>query len=405
MDERRVVEVLFDVTGVRDSVRRAEPEPTLVPRLWTTFAAAWLLVLVITTGQLAREPLSAGRHAATYADLVLLAALYLWLTVRIAPRPDADEKRPALGAAQRIAAVIGIALLVVPLVLLVPAGGMWWHVIYAVVAAGLALTPRMAAAAIAALVVVTMFTAHVVTGVLDLRLLILLAIGGAATAVRLLAIVATELREARTELSWRAADAERLRIARDLHDGLGHSLSLIVLKAQVARRVAESRAATLPVEASNELREIERAARDALQQVRAVVTDYRHPTLQGELAAARELLSASGMRIIVEDDVGPLPPRTQRLLAWTVREAVTNVIRHSRARECVIQTRRDGECATVTVVDDGFGVADDFVAGSGLTGLAERAKADAGRVTFGPALHGGFSVSLAVPIGSSGEVE
>jgi two-component system sensor histidine kinase DesK len=132
------------------------------------------------------------------------------------------------------------------------------------------------------------------------------------------------------------------------------------------------------------------------------VTGYRQPTLQGELAAARELLAASGMRFVVEDNAGPLPPNAERLLAWTVREAVTNVIRHSRARECVIRTWRDAECATVNVADDGLGVPDaGFVAGSGLSGLAERAESAAGHLTMGRAPQGGFSVALAVPIDAS----
>ena len=110
---------------------------------------------------------------------------------------------------------------------------------YAVVAAGLALAPLVAAAVIAALVIAAMLAAWLAAGIFELRLLILLAIGGAAMAVRLLAIVVQQLREARGELARRAADAERIRIARDLHDVLGHSLSVIVLKSQLARRLSE----------------------------------------------------------------------------------------------------------------------------------------------------------------------
>lgn len=386
--------VAFGVTSQRPSGIPREPSATLVPRLWTTFAAAWLLVLVITVGVLTTEPLPRGRYIATLIDLTALAALYLWLTLRIAPDAGDRVPRVEIGMGLRLAAVAGLALLVVPLVYVAPAGGMWWHVTYAVVAAGLALPSVIGASTIVVLVAAAMVTAWLVAGIVELRLLIQLAIGGAAMAVRLLAIVVQQLREARGELARRAADEERLRIARDLHDLLGRSLSLIVLKSQLASRLLEGS----PGAAVREVDEIERSARDALQQVRAVVTGYRHPTLQGELAAARELLGASGMRSVVEDTVGPLPADTERLLAWTVREAVTNVIRHSRARECVIRTVREGNCAVVTVADDGSGISEThFKTGSGLAGLAERAAALSGKLTMGPAPTGGFAVALSVP--------
>ena len=379
------------MTTNRDPAAPREPSITVVHRLWTTFAAVWLLVLVITMGLLADASLTLGRYAATLIDLSVLAVLYLWLTLRIAP--VGEEER--VGTRQRVAAVAAMALLVAPLVYLVPSGGMWWHAMYAVVAAGLALRPIVAMTVIGTLVGAAMLAAWFVAGVVELRLLIQLAIGAAAMAVRLLAIVVQQLRAARVELARRAADEERLRIARDLHDLLGHSLSLIVLKSQLARRLADAS----PAATANELSEIERSARNALHQVRAAVSGYRQPTLQGELAAARELLVASGMRSVVEDAAGPLPVNAERLLAWAVREAVTNVIRHSRARECVIRTLRQGDCAVVSIVDDGLGVPDaDFVAGSGLTGLAERAEALSARLTMGRGPAGGFTLALAVPI-------
>jgi len=377
-----------------------EPSATLVPRWWTAFAAGWLLVLVITIGQLAREPLSPARHVLTLVDLTVLAAVYLWLTLAIAPTSGPRETGRKTGIVERCVAIAAMAVLVVPLVYLVPEGGMWWHIMYAVVAAGLALPPVAAACVIAALVVAAMLAAWFLAGIADLRLLILLAIGAGAIAVRLLALLVQQLRDARGELARRAADEERLRIARDLHDLLGHSLSLIVLESQLVGRIVRRS----PVDAERKVAEIERAAREALQQVRSVVAGYRQPTLQGELSAARELLDASGVRTVVDDAVGPLPPNAERLLAWTIREAVTNVIRHSRARECVIRTHRDGDCAWVTIVDDGLGPSDSHaVAGSGLAGLAERAQAEAGRLTMGPGPSGGFSIALAVPIDGSAQ--
>src|SRR5262245_38125469 len=111
-----------------------EPSAALVPRLWTTFAMVWLLVLVITAGQLVREPLPPGRHAITLVDVCVLAALYVWLTLRIAPTNGEDEPRREISIVARFAAVAVMTLLVVPLIYLVPKGGMWWHAMYAVVA-------------------------------------------------------------------------------------------------------------------------------------------------------------------------------------------------------------------------------------------------------------------------------
>src|SRR5262245_42049468 len=151
--------VPFGVGHHREFGVPAEPSATFVSRLWATFASAWLLVLVITMGVLATHPLTGGRYVATLADLAVLASLYLWLTLRVAPDGDGHLSRSEIGTGHRLAAVIGLALLVAPLVYMVPDGGMWWHVTYAVVAAGLALTPIMALIVIAALVTVAMVTA------------------------------------------------------------------------------------------------------------------------------------------------------------------------------------------------------------------------------------------------------
>lgn len=368
------------------------------PVLWTTFAVAWLVVLVITAAMLVREPLAPWRLTAMIADLALLALLYLWLTLRAAPsvgEPMSDRDRDVLSLRARVTALVAMTTLVVPLVALAPAAGMWWHVMYAVVAAGLALPTASAVAAIVALLVFALVGARVVAGHADPRLVIQLAIGGAAIAVRHLTLTVEELRVAREALAHRAVDEERLRIARDLHDLLGHSLSLISIKGELAGRLLPDS----PAEAAREVHEIERAARDALRQVRTAVIGYRQPTLRGELAAARELLSAAGVHAVIVDDAGPLPAAADGLLAWTVREAVTNVIRHSRARSCEIRATRCGDRASVSVIDDGRGTSMPAPsAGSGLTGLRERATAAAACLTTGPSPGGGFRVALDVAV-------
>ena len=364
------------------------------PRLWTTFVLAWFVVLVTTMALVTRERLGPLRLSIALVDLTALATLYVWLSLRVMPLRDSGRAAASvLSLRARLVAIAGIASLVLPLVALAPKAGMWWHIMYAAIAAGLALPPVLAAGAITVLLFGAVAVAWIVAGHIDPRLFIQLAIGGAAMAVRHLALTVEELRVARETLAQRAADAERLRIARDLHDLLGHSLSLICIKGELAGRLLPG----APGAAQREVHEIERAARDALRQVRTAVIGYRQPTLRGELAAARELLAAAGMRAIVIDDAGDLPAAVDGLVAWTVREAVTNVIRHSRATACEIGVGRVADRARVVIHDDGIGGLHSMRLGSGLAGLGERAAAASACLTFGPA-DVGFRVALEVAV-------
>src|SRR5262249_3539777 len=155
--------------------------------------------------------------------------------------------------------------------------------------------------------------------------------GGSAVAFRHLTATVAQLRRAREELARGAVNEERLRFARDLHDLLGHSLSTIVLKSELAGRLVP------PGRAAAEIADVQRAARDALQQVRAAVAGYRRPSLVSEIAAARELLAAAGIDARIGPSPAALPLAADGLLGWAVREGVTNVVRHSRARLCTIR--------------------------------------------------------------------
>ena len=171
-----------------------------------------------------------------------------------------------------------------------------------------------------------------------------------------------------------AASEERLRIARDLHDLLGHSLSLIVLKSELAGRLAENGSER----AVAEIRDIESVARQALVEVRDAVTGYRQRGLSGELDGARAALEAAGTRVTIRLAGTPLPGPLDELLGWAVREGVTNVVRHARATRCEIAVTADGEAAALDIVDDGCGAVR-YEPGSGLTGLTERVRAAGGR--------------------------
>jgi two-component system sensor histidine kinase DesK len=287
-----------------------------------------------------------------------------------------------------------MALLVVTLALLLPHAGVWWLGMHVVVAAGLALPPALATGAVAVVVAATMAASGLLAGAVDPLLLTQVAFGAGAVAVRQLTINVAQLRAAREELARAAVDQERLRFARDLHDLLGHSLSLIILKSELAGRLLPAS----PARAAVEVGDVERAARDALRQVRAAVTGYRQPVLRHELSAARELLAAAGIAAEVEHSAGPLPPPLDGLLAWAVREGVTNVIRHSGARRCEIRVTRLGDLVRLVVSDDGRS-ADGGApkVGSGLAGLAERAAAHGAELVAGARPQGGFELVLIVP--------
>ena len=210
-----------------------------------------------------------------------------------------------------------------------------------------------------------------------------------------------KLRETRAELARMAVADERLRIARDLHDLLGHSLSLITLKAELAGRLLDAD----PERAAREIADLESVARRSLGEVRAAVTSYRQPSLAAELAAARQMLAAAGMDCQVHAPASiALPPAVDALLAWTVREGATNVVRHSGARTVTITVTATADEVSAEIADDGVGPAWDAAPrpgahqGSGLSGLTERAGAAGAEISSGEGPGGkGFRLLVRVP--------
>jgi two-component system sensor histidine kinase DesK len=201
------------------------------------------------------------------------------------------------------------------------------------------------------------------------------------------------LREARSELAELAVAEERLRFARDLHDLLGHDLSLIALKAELAGKLLPERVDR----AAAEVDDIKTLTRSALTEVREAVSDYRRPTLIRELAGARVALEAAGIELSVDDPSVSLEPQVESVLAWAVREGATNVIRHSGARHAAISVRPSLAAVEVEVDDDGRGAPASNGAGHGLDGLRERAIAVGGRVDAGARREGGFRLRVSVP--------
>jgi two-component system, NarL family, sensor histidine kinase DesK len=213
----------------------------------------------------------------------------------------------------------------------------------------------------------------------------------------------SKLRETRAELARMAVADERLRIARDLHDLLGHSLSLITLKAELAGRLLDSD----PERAAHEIADLESVARRSLGEVRAAVTSYRQPTLTAEIAAARQMLAAAGMDCQVHAPASiVLPAAVDGLLAWTVREGATNVVRHSGARSVTITISLTDDEAAAEVADDGVGPSWDGAHapgehdGSGLAGLTERVRKAGAEISAGEGPRGkGFRLLVRVPAG------
>jgi two-component system sensor histidine kinase DesK len=205
-----------------------------------------------------------------------------------------------------------------------------------------------------------------------------------------------QLKETRQRLARSAVAQERMRFSRDLHDLLGHTLSVIVVKSEAARRLAPRDLDAALVQVAD----IESVGRQALTEIREAVTGYREASLSTELDRARSALTASDIEVVVQESGPPLPPQAEALLGWVVREGVTNVVRHSGASRTRIELRSGEGRAYLTITDNGRGPGSPAVArtGTGLCGLTERLTAAGGSLQAGSAQGGGFRVAAVLPI-------
>jgi two-component system sensor histidine kinase DesK len=205
----------------------------------------------------------------------------------------------------------------------------------------------------------------------------------------------TALYQARQEVERLAAEQERLRIARDLHDLLGHALTTVTVKAELAARLATID----PERAAAEMLQVAELARQGLADVRSTVSGYREVSLISELASAREVLHAAGMTPVFPAAVEDVPLEARELFGWAVREGITNAVRHSRAGRVEVRLTP----TSVEIVDDGRdtdvnpGGASIGPSGSGLAGLAERAQASGGSVQAGRRPGGGYELRVDLP--------
>jgi two-component system sensor histidine kinase DesK len=369
-----------------------EAEHRSGPRRWgLMFAGIWLFYLV--------SPLSAAwamrdqvRGWVGMLAVVAFAVLYMSVFVTMRWRRTFSPFRAPLGAPQGVAIVVVLIGLGVVMCAAIGQEGTA-AAVYVAVACVMCLHTRWAWT-VSAAVALTTYAAtawvpgwHRDGGILFGTLVATLAIWGITQAInRNLEVLSVREENARLAL----AD-ERNRFARDLHDILGHSLTVITVKAELANRLIDvdtDRART-------ELADLERLSRDALADVRRAVEGYRELTLPGELARARTALSAAEIAAELPNSTDDVPSDRRELFAWAVREGITNVIRHSGARRCTVVLGMH----EVEVRDDGRGPAETVRtggAGHGLVGLRERAAALGGTVVT-RSLEPGFSLKVVVP--------
>ncbi|GAA0639345.1 hypothetical protein GCM10010174_71780 [Kutzneria viridogrisea] len=237
---------------------------------------------------------------------------------------------------------------------------------------------------------------------------------GMASFRRMLELVAVLYRD-RERVATAVAVEERLRIARNLHDLLGHTLLGIVLKSELIRKLAANTArgltgddlATL-TEIASEAGNVESIGRLAIAQVRESVTECRTGSLAAVIAQARIALGDAGIQVVVRTPREPLPAVVEAVLSWVVREGVTNIVRHSRARECEITIYQEDRYAVAELIDDGSGgrragglgpPTPGVVSGNGLLGLFERLVKVGGQLDAQPrGDNGGFRLRALVPL-------
>lgn len=262
---------------------------------------------------------------------------------------------------------------------------------------------RHAMLAIGAVIAIALL-ASLQIGQMQMRFLFLMPILTISLPVGIGAVMDARLRRSRQallrkqeEVEHMATIAERERISRDLHDLLGHSLSLIALKAELARKLVHRDADAC----AREIGDIETSARQALAEVRAAVTGYRQSGLAHALANARASLAAAGVELDEQVERVALAPATEHVLALALREAVTNVVRHAGARRCSLSLRAEQGSVVLRVLDDGSRLRDDaqIRRGNGLSGMQERAAALGGQLAL--RVGAGLALELRVPAGAA----
>jgi two-component system, NarL family, sensor histidine kinase DesK len=371
--------------------------------LGTLFTAVWLLYLIQPVSGLFQDHHSALYIGGGLGIVVVFCAVYL-IYVPSWPHPRA---RPLAGLA------VMAALAVAGCVIYGGSGAstLW---IFVSSAAGLLVPDRRwavrAVIGCGVCYVIFSLTGHADRTDFLLNLLPTVVVGLAMVGLRRQVSLMWELRQAREEVGRLAANEERLRLARDMHDLTGQSLSMITLKSELAARLLTRLPPSQEKDrVRDEIEQVAAVSRQTLHDIREAISGYRRPTLAVEIITSRTALEAAG--ITPHDDAeltllsGTFDPVAEAALAWCLREAVTNVVRHSGARNCYITLMRKPGAQSLVVRDDGRGFAGPSPSGTGLRGMTERLSAVGGDLEIAPGTTGGgFCLSVTVPVTSGATV-
>jgi two-component system, NarL family, sensor histidine kinase DesK len=325
--------------------------------------SVWLVFLIFPIIGLVDRHL-AGWQVALGVVVILAFGLSFSLALRHLDRLEkAGLPRHGAGARWLLALVL-CALITVPLIGFAATSFLPFIVAFAMFGLPLAIAIAVAVVAFAASALATLSVDVGQDG--WVVAFIGLSVGVMAAGIRVLAS-----RGARYEAMSRELDlvAERERVARDVHDVLGHSLTVVTVKAELAERLVEAD----PERARAELAAIQQLSRQALAEIRATVGGLRAARLDDELEAARSALGGAGIRAELPAGPEDVDPRHRTVLAWVLREAVTNVVRHSEASSCRVELASN----VLRVVDDGRGLGNQPV-GNGLRGVRERVEGAGG---------------------------
>ncbi len=380
--------------------------------LWQLYQHFWLIIcLFFPLASLVSKPDAWLRLAVGSTALLFFAISYTWI---MWPHPASRGARTR--GRSRLSLLLLVALgLQVTVFSLLDAPAWLWLFLGVSAIAGVLLPMRRAGIVVVLLtllpLLITIFTHGGVAGIdwwwLIALMLLVRGLGLDMIGVSRMGSAIRELHTARRALARMKVEEERLRLARDLHDLLGQTLSVITLKSELARGLITED----PARCAQELSEIEQVGRMTLREVRKTVAGYRQPRLSSELDGARQLLEAAGIAYDIEKLHGELPQPLDAVLAWTVREGVTNVIRHSRARHCLLRFTRDQGWIGVEMLNDTEGTEDApeqrIGQGSGLLGLRERVSVLGGTMEADPLMLSGkphFRLRVELPMQPQVEV-
>lgn len=371
-------------------VDRADPSTNWFGRNGWVVAAVWLIFLAFPALTILSQDDISGRRKAIALALMAVFALvyshgfrYQEMAIRQAEHPANQPAQIVVAGWAHLGTLIALALVVfavvdlpalglVPFVVTFAVFFLPWPWVLACFSTGLALTVLVPLAMDA-------------LDDLWLMSLIVVGTGGGAMLIRVVDASAAAQAELRTDL---VISDERNRMARDVHDVLGHSLTAVILKVELTKRLLDGVESNDPehhkrLETSRaQLDELESISRSALAEIRSTVGGLRTAELGSEITMARTVLADAGVELLVTGKVAEVPEAKRQVLAWVLREAVTNIVRHAKATRCHIELAPDPEQLLLRITDDGVGMAGRGE-GNGLRGLRERVAAGGAELHVG----------------------